>query len=163
MQQEAQLGLNITRWIVPILQAVSLVIAAIALYRTSLNYKRQTNTQVFLDCVKRYEKILESFPPKVWLERFNPGKEALEESPQTTLAVLRYLNLCSEEFYLRKQGYFSDSIAQMWERFFQRTLRTPLMMREWEHLRDEYASDEAYSAYIDEIQGKVASVNKGQK
>lgn len=133
--------------------ALSVGFAAFGIFRTIRNNKRQTNSQIFLDCVKRYEKVLESFPPKVWLERFNPSAEAMVESGVTSMAVLRYLNLCSEEFYLKKQGYFSEhGIGDIWEDVLRDNLSTPLFVREWKKLKDEFKSDQEFTNYIDKVQ-----------
>jgi hypothetical protein len=144
---------------VPIAQVVSTFIAALSvgfaalgILRTISNNERQTNSQIFLDCVKRYEKVLESFPAKVWLERFEPSEEALLETDQTSMAVLRYLNLCSEEFYLKKQGYFSEyGIGDIWEAVLRDNLSTPLFVREWKKLKVEFKSDQEFTNYIDKI------------
>ncbi len=145
---------------VPIAQVLSTFIAAISvgfaafgIFKTLKNNQRQTNSQIFLDCVKRYEKILESFPPKVWLERYEPSKEAMEESGQVSMAVLRYLNLCSEEFYLKKQGYFSEyGIGGIWENVLNDNLSTPLLIREWKKLKTEFKFDKEFTNYIDVVQ-----------
>ncbi len=140
-----------------IIAAVSVGFAAFGIFKTLRNNQRQTNSQIFLDCVKRYEKILEAFPPKVWLNRFNPIADVTEEvAGQTTMAVLRYLNLCSEEFYLKKQGYFSEyGIGGIWEEVLQDNLSTPLFVREWENLRVEFKFDKEFTDYVDSVQRKV--------
>ncbi|HEY0547084.1 MAG TPA: hypothetical protein VGC91_17025 [Pyrinomonadaceae bacterium] len=158
---------------VPIAQVLSTFIAAISVFfaalgilKTMRNNKRQANSQIFLDCVKRYEKILESFPSKVWLERFNPSAAAMEESGQTRMAVLRYLNLISEEFYLTKQGYFSEGgIGDIWEDVLRDNLSTPLFIREWKALKDEFKSDRKFTNFVDlaqaqAIQNQSHSINE---
>jgi len=72
------------------------------------------------------------------------------------MAVLRYLNLCSEEFYLKKQGYFSEyGIGGIWEEVLQDNLSTPLFVREWENLRVEFKFDKEFTDYVDSVQRKV--------
>jgi len=71
-----------------IIAAVSVGFAAFGIFKTLRNNQRQTNSQIFLDCVKRYEKILEAFPPKVWLNRFNPIADVTEEVAGQTTALL---------------------------------------------------------------------------
>jgi hypothetical protein len=134
-----------------LIAASSVLIAAIGLFRTARANRRQTNAQIFLDCVKRYEKIVESFPLEAWLLRFDPI-QIPPESPETTQAALRYLNLCSEEFYLKRQKYFSEQIWEIWDDLLKRTFRSALFKREWELLKSEFASDPDFTAYVEKAQ-----------
>ena len=54
----------------------------------------------------------------------------LDPSEELTLCVLKYLNLCSEEFYLDKSKYLADQVWKIWEGKIKRTLATPLFIRE---------------------------------
>ena len=112
-------------------------------------YRRQTNAQVFLEYTKRYENIMESFPTNAL-----PARLALEGTPppqstELSLALLRYLNLSSEEFYLQSKGYLAKEIWLIWEGELTRTLRSPLMRREWKELRSEFDSYPEFLTYVD--------------
>jgi hypothetical protein len=144
-----------------LIAATSVLLAAIGLFRTAKANRRQTNAQIFLDCVKRYEKIVESFPLEAWLLRFDPNN-APPEKPETTQAALRYLNLCSEEFYLKRHQYFSEEIADIWDDLLKRTLRSALFKREWTILKNEFASDPNFTKYVEEAQ-KVTVLELEQK
>jgi hypothetical protein len=94
--------------------AISLFFAGYQLFKTARMNRRQTNSQIMLDCVKRYEKIIESFPFEAWSLRFDVDNVPIQRE-EITKAALRYLNLCSEEFYLRREGYFDEKIARIWD------------------------------------------------
>jgi hypothetical protein len=141
----------IAQMVSTLIAAISVLVAAFGLFRTARSNRRQTNAQIFLDCVKRYEKIVESFPLEAWLLRFDPNN-APPISPATTQAVLRYLNLCSEEFYLKRHKYFSEEIADIWDDLLKRTLRSALFKREWAVLKNEFASDPNFMKYVEEAQ-----------
>ena len=66
-----------------------------------------------------------------------------------TEAVLEYLNLSSEEFYLWKRGYLSSEIWQIWESELIRTLRSPMLGREWAKLRPEFQSYPEFSMFVE--------------
>jgi hypothetical protein len=51
---------------------------------------------------------------------------------------VRYLNLCSEEYYLYKQKWLHKKLWGIWEKELIRTLRSPLFVREWKKLADEF-------------------------
>jgi hypothetical protein len=63
------------------------------------SYNRQMNTQVFLTYTQRFEQIMESFPKDAWMVRLDLDKLP-EPSPELSKSVLKYLNLCSEEYHL---------------------------------------------------------------
>jgi hypothetical protein len=146
--------------LVPIAQVFSTLIgagsvgvAAYGLLRNASVNRKQTNSQIFLDCVKRYEKIIETFPAAAWTTRF--GETLPTEDPATTVAVQRYLNLCSEEYYLKKHGYFkgafSKEIWEIWEELLRKTLRGALFRREWEKLKGEFLADTDFYKYVETI------------
>jgi hypothetical protein len=119
-------------------------------------YKGQMNAQVFNECNDRYDRILDSFPPSAWESRFNLDGSLPDESTELTLCVLRYLNLSSEEFYLYRRGYLRREVWDIWEGELLRTLRSPLLRREWKTLRPEFVSYPEFSRYVDEAQGTGA-------
>lgn len=115
-------------------------------------YKRQSNAQIFLEYTGRYEKIMGSFPSDALTSRLNSEGAPPEESEELTLAALKYLNLCSEEFYLWKGKYLSKDIWHIWEAEPKRTLSSPLYCREWPKLKVEFESFPKLLTYIDTIQ-----------
>jgi hypothetical protein len=59
------------------------------------------NVQILMKYTERYERILDQFPPEALAARFDT-KVLSPESPELTMSVLKYLNLCSEECYLTR-------------------------------------------------------------
>jgi hypothetical protein len=122
--------------------------AAGAIILGYVQYRRQVNVQVFLEYTARYEKIMQAFTD------ITEGRRSFEEplpkrSHQLTIAVLTYLNLCSEEFYLWKEGLLSKKVWRIWEAELRRTLRSPLVQREWPDLKGEFQSYPAFSEYLE--------------
>ena len=109
-------------------------------------YYRQMNAQIYLEYTKRYDQIMRDFPSEV---RFNL-EGALNDVDR--VFVLRYLNLCSEEFYMQDAGYLSKRIWRIWEKEMERTLQSPLVLSEWEALRREFGSFEKFQTYVDKVQ-----------
>ena len=107
------------------------------------------NAQMFLEYTKRYEQILSGFPDDARRTRMDSDGNLPNENEELTLAVLRYFNLCSEEFYLYKNGYLSRKVWDIWEAELKRTLRSPLFSREWGTLRDEFQTYRAFQDYVD--------------
>ena len=115
-------------------------------------YKRQMNAQVFIEYTKRYEEVLSSFPKEAQEVRLDLTGDPPETSKEITQAVLRYLNLCSEEYYLCDEGYLSKKIWRIWEAELKRTIQSPLLKREWIDLKKEFESYPEFSDYINSIQ-----------
>ena len=117
-------------------------------------YKRQTNTQIFLEYTKRYNEIMESFPPDARSARLGLTDEMPGRSEGLSIAILRYLNLCSEEYYLWRMGYLANDIWEIWEKELERILNSPLVVREWADLRDEFFSYPEFRNYVEDIHEK---------
>ncbi|MGA8408568.1 MAG: hypothetical protein WB680_15440 [Candidatus Acidiferrales bacterium] len=129
-----------------IFTAASLIVAIVL-------YRRQSNAQIFLEYTKRYSDVMNMFPPDGRKARLNLFAEPPAESNNLSLAVLRYLNLCSEEFYLCKKKYLSNHVWKIWEAELKRTLSSPLVVREWAAgLSDEFQSYPEFLKYVEKAQ-----------
>jgi hypothetical protein len=101
---------------------------------------------------------MDSFPHETFRLRFDLDGELPPPSPELTICVLKYLNLCSEEFYLRKKGYIAKDVWSIWEDELIRTLRSRLFRREWESLRDEFVSFPDISGFVEKTMKKESVV-----
>jgi hypothetical protein len=130
------------------LAAVIMIVVAIRAYR------RQTNALVFLEYTKRYEVVMTLFPTEARRARLNLDGEIPEPNENLTVAVLRYLNLCSEEFYLCQRGYLAKDVWKIWEAELKRTLQSPLVKREWGALNNEFQAYPEFQLYVEAAQNK---------
>jgi hypothetical protein len=111
-------------------------------------YKRQMNAQLFVEYTGRFEDIMKSFPENSWTARLN--EESLPApSERLSLSVLKYLNLCSEEFYLYRRKYLAAEVWKIWEAEIKRTLATPLFVREWRTLKSEFKSYPEFQEFVE--------------
>ena len=129
---------------------ISAVAGILTLFIGIRIYKRQTNTQIFLEYTKRYNEIMESFPPEARPARLSLEGKMPDHSEGLSIAILRYLNLCSEEYYLCERGYLSKELWGIWEDELKRTLNSPLFVREWEGLRNEFLSYPEFLEFVDD-------------
>jgi hypothetical protein len=122
------------------------------------SYNRQMNTQVFLTYTQRIEQIMDSFPKDAWDFRLD-----LEKLPKPSLelstSVLKYLNLCSEEYYLWQKKLLASDLWNIWEDELNRTLRSPLFVREWKILAKEFEFYPEFRRYVENIQKKAEQVS----
>lgn len=121
-------------------------------------YRRQCNVQVFLEYTKRYTEIMNAFPVEGRKARLDSFGEAPPQTDELSLAVLRYLNLCSEEFHLCKRKYLSKDVWRIWEAELRRSLASTLIRREWTRLRDEFQSYPEFVEYVENAQRQAQPV-----
>jgi hypothetical protein len=120
---------------------------------TIRNVRRQINVDILMKYTERYEHILDKFPQDALFGRFD--SQALPpQSKQLTLCLLKYLNLCSEEYYLWKNGYLAKTVWAVWEGDLKRMIASPLLQREWPDLRAEYLSHQDFMEYVERIQAE---------
>lgn len=129
--------------------------AIYGLFQNSRVHKRQSNAMIFLEYTRRYEQVMSSFPPGAFRARLDSEHALPEPSEDLSLAVLRYLNISSEEFYLWKQKYLKDEVWEIWESELKRMLRSPLLRREWSSLLCEFESYPEFVAYVWHVQSEV--------
>lgn len=134
-------------WFTPI----SILIAAFSLFFGVYIYRKQTNIQIFLEYTKRYESIMDSFPQNARFYRLNTDSEPPQASNELTIAVLKYLNLCSEEYYLRETGQLSKKVWNIWKDELEKSLQSKLVKREWKTLKNEFSSYGKFQVYVDEL------------
>ena len=109
------------------------------------------NAQLFLEYTNRYDSILLSCPDKFREGKLEARPDLPERSDEFTRCVLRYLNLCSEEFYLWKRGYLSSDIWNIWKDEIERTIGSPLFRREWDLIKGEFSAFREFEDYVNEI------------
>jgi hypothetical protein len=122
---------------------------------TIRNVRRQINVDILMKYTERYEHILDKFPPNALFGRFDSQAQTLPpQSEQLTLCLLKYLNLCSEEYYLWKAGYLAKTVWAVWEGDLKRMIASPLLQREWGTLREEFVSHPEFREYVKSIQAE---------
>lgn len=112
-------------------------------------YRRQMNAQMYLEYTKRCDQILQCFPREVRLDLARAAPGSVNQ-----LLLLRYLNLCSEEFCMWKNWYLSRRIWRIWEEEIKRFLRSPLVRAEWKALRQEFDSFATFQQYVETVQNE---------
>ncbi len=143
--------MNLDQW-VQVGTLVSTATGAIGLLIATAIYRRQMNAQLFLQYTQRYEEVMQAFPAEARGARLALTGELPPPGEDLSFAILRYLNLCSEEFYLWERGYLSGRIWHIWRDELERTIRSPLIRREWPKPRDEFASYADFTAFVERVQ-----------
>ena len=138
-----------------IITVISVFIALSTFIWGVTSYRNQMNAQLFLEFTKRFEEVMQSFPKNAWSARLDIDGKSPEKSEELSLSVIRYLNLCGEEYYLYKKGWLNKGIWKIWEAELIRTLQTSLFIREWKILSGEFEAYPVFKKYVDDIQRDI--------
>jgi hypothetical protein len=98
---------------------------------------------------------MDSFPKDAWVVRLDLDRLP-DSSPELSKSVLKYLNLCAEEYYLLQKKLLAKDVWQIWEDELKRTLQSPLFKREWKELAKEFEAYPEFRQYLKNIQGQSA-------
>jgi hypothetical protein len=127
---------------------LSAAAALAAVVHAATTFRRNAELQAFLVLTGRYEDIMEAFPVSA---------RTLDEWPSGTDADLslrlRYLNLCSEEFYLHRRGLLSDRVWKIWEAEMRATLASPAYIEAWAALASRFDSYPEFTSFVFSTQG----------
>jgi hypothetical protein len=140
--------MDIATFVTSLLGLIGVVIAIFTIKSNSDLHRRQMNAEVFMKYAERYEQIMSCFPEDAFRARFSMSEDLPPPSAQLTLAVLRYLNMSSEEFYLWKKKYVADEVWKIWEDELIRILQSPLLRREWQELESEFQSYPEFLEFV---------------
>ena len=132
--------------------AASVLIAAASILLAKEMFRKQMNADIFMTFTSRYENIVAAFPPQLRFSRFDRPDEAIALSEDVLLAILRYLNLCSEEFYLQKAGLLDKKIWSIWEDELIKTLRSRTVVAAWHELSPEFSSYPEFVKFVEATQ-----------
>ncbi|MDZ4850382.1 MAG: hypothetical protein SGI77_13940 [Pirellulaceae bacterium] len=132
--------------------AASVLIAAASILLAKEMFRKQMNADLFTTFTTRYENIVGAFPPELRFSRFDRPNEAIPLTEDVLLGILRYLNLCSEEFYLWKAGLLDKKIWCIWEDELIKTLRSRTVVAAWHELSPEFSSYPEFVRFVEETQ-----------
>ncbi len=155
-------ALEIFDIVVNSLTFVSILIAAFSLWQSSKYNRRQWNFNAFTHYTKRYDDIMGEFPGQGYTLRFDLEHQ-IPSNREVRLAVLKYLNMTSEEYYLWRDKYLDDKVWQIWLPEIKRTLQTPLFQREWPNLKEEFKTYEKFSEFVEQIQSEVVLLTQSKQ
>jgi len=113
-------------------------------------YWRQMNAQLFLEFTKRYDEVMSPLRSAGLHGDLSSDESA--DNADFDHVLLRYLNLCSEEFCLYTNHFMSKRIWIIWEAGISRTIRSRNVLSRWATLKAEFVSFPAFVAWIDSLQ-----------
>jgi hypothetical protein len=104
-----------------------------------LNHREQVKTQIFLAMSAQYDELLKNSSAGFWLS-VPLGIELPERTDDLSISMLRFCTLVSLTYLLFREHRIPKRMWELMLRSAERRFRSPLFMREWEHLRTEFES-----------------------
>lgn len=127
---------------------ISVIFAAVSIRSNTHLSKRQWNVDTFNLYSKRHQDAIENFPGNTFYERFDVDKLP-PRSAELTAAVRKYLFVIQAVDYLAYQKYIDESIWNVWRDDMKKTLRCPLIYREWPDIKRDFESFEAFTQFVE--------------
>lgn len=142
--------LEVTAQLSQIAGVISVIFAAVSIRSNTRLSRRQWNVDTFNLYFERHQNAIERFPNNTFYERFDPDKLP-PRSPELTASVRRYLFVIQAVDYLAYQKYLDDSIWNVWRTDMKKTLRCPLIYREWPDLKQDFVEFESFTEFVEEV------------
>jgi hypothetical protein len=114
-----------------------------------LIHRQQVTTQIFLELSARHDALLHSSPACVWT---NAESQLPAPTDELTASVLRYCSLISFSYFLLQQRSIPKKMWELMLPSVERTVRSPLFLREWRRVRSEFESFTDFLAFVASIQ-----------
>lgn len=114
---------------------IAMLITAIALWFTITSFKKQLQLNFFADYTKRYQEIILNFPESVNEPGFDIDSLSAEVRDKTLRYMRAYFDLCSEEYYLWKQGHIDNDTWLEWASGIRFAFSKPAFQQAWKTLR----------------------------
>jgi len=116
----------------------------------ALEQQRQFAT--FMEYTRRFEAVMRVFPPDLRVYLADEAKDHFHGEDAMVLACVRYLNLCSEEYFFAQQGALPAGVWPIWELSIRAMLATPLFRTVWPKVRAQYAAFQGFAQFVDAAQ-----------
>ena len=126
---------------------LSLLMGGLGVVVAVLNHREQVKTQIFLAMSAQYDELLKNSSAAFWLS-VPVGTELPERTDDLTISMLRFCTLVSLTYLLFCERRIPKRMWELMLRSAERRFRSPLFMREWEHLRTEFESFPEFVALV---------------
>jgi hypothetical protein len=128
-----------------------ILISGVSVAVAFLIHREQVKTEIFLALSSRYDELLQSASTDFWLG--TPfGTVLPERNDCVAILALRFCTLVSLGYYLFREHRIPKRMWLLLLRSAERRMRTPLFVREWQHLRFEFESFPEFVELVTSVQ-----------
>ena len=129
---------------------LSLLMGGLGLVVAVVNHREQVKTQIFLAMSAQYDELLKNSSAAFWLS-VPVGTEPPERTDDLSISMLRFCTLVSLTYLLFCEGRIPKRMWELMLRSAERRFRSPLFVREWEHLKTEFESFPEFVALVSSV------------
>jgi hypothetical protein len=119
---------------------LSLLMGGLGVVVAVLNHREQVKTQIFLAMSAQYDELLKNSSAEFWLSVPLDTELPEQRTDDLTISMLRFCTLVSLTYLLFCERRIPKRMWELMLRSAERRFRSPLFVREWEHLRTEFES-----------------------
>ena len=126
---------------------LSLLMGGLGVVVAVVSHREQVKTQIFLALLAQYDELLKGSSSGLWLN-WQHGPELPERTDDLTISMLRFCTLVSLTHLLYRERRIPKRMWELMLRSAERRFRSPLFVREWEHLKTEFESFPEFVALV---------------
>jgi hypothetical protein len=130
---------------------LSLLMGGLGLVVAVAIHREQVKTQIFLAMSAQYDELLKNSSAEFWLS-VPLSMDLPERRDELTISMLRFCTLVSLTYLLFREHRIPKRMWELMLRSAERRFRSPLFVREWEHLRTEFESLPEFIALVTSVQ-----------
>lgn len=146
--------LDVTQVVIALLTLISIGIIFFFNRSQIKQLKKQFSIQIdqikqgyFADYTKRYQEIILHFPENINTDNFDLSKEVNRDQIMRYLRV--YFDLCSEEFFLHRNGYIDDKVWKEWEAGMVFAFNKPAFIQAWDVIKTDTGFYTEFGDFVD--------------
>lgn len=159
-----QSELDITQIAIALLTLISIAIIFFFNRSQVRQLKKQFSIQIdqikqgyFADYTKRYQEIILHFPENINADDFDLNKEAGRDQIMRYLRV--YFDLCSEEFFLHRNGYIDDKVWMEWEAGMVFAFSKPAFAQAWVEIKNDTDFYTEFGGFVDSTMTRIVTAS----
>ena len=108
------------------------------------------NAQTFLDYTARFDGLMQDLPSATG-DRLDVFENPPQSDAKLRRWLLRYVNMCSEEYSLWDSRMLAKRVWKIWEKEIVASLSSPLVRQEWLWLGPHYDSFPEFKSWIEAL------------
>jgi hypothetical protein len=122
-----------------------------------LIHRVQLRTQIFLSLYAQYDELLKNSSTQFWLS-VPSATELPDRTNDVVISMMRFCTLVSLTYLLFREHRIPERMWELMLRSAERRFRSPLFMREWEHLRVEFESFPEFVTLVTSVHQRTAAM-----
>ena len=114
---------------------IGVLIIVFALWFTVRSIRKQLQLNFLSEYTKRYQEIFLNFPESITADCFRFDSLSKDEREKTLRYMRAYFDLCSEEYFLKRQKNLDDATWNEWKSGMQLAFSKSAFRQAWKILR----------------------------